>query len=334
MSTSPSAPGRAAPAAPARPRPLLVADEARPAPEDGRVPDRPAARRPRHADRVEARGTSRHGVGAKPRVVAREGRTISFADGSELGVDAVIWATGYRPDHSWIELPILGNPTDACATAAASPRSPASTSSASRGSTPAARHCLGFIEDDAAFIAAHIAASRHRQRRSCPQAVRGGLTMEHHDHDHTPRAARARTFPTETAGLAAGAGSATWSSATAKRRTTIAAVAKRIGGDTVRMVAYNGSVPGPALRVREGSEHRRRTYVNEGDLDERRCTGTVCGSRTATTGPTKRRHRSRSAAASPTIYVPRPGRLLVPPARPRGLRPGTRPVRQHPRRPG
>ena len=35
------------------------------------------------------------------------GRTVSFADGSELDVDAVIWATGYRPDHSWIELPVL-----------------------------------------------------------------------------------------------------------------------------------------------------------------------------------------------------------------------------------
>jgi hypothetical protein len=31
-------------------------------------------------------------------------------------------------------------------------------------------------------------------------------------------------------------------------------VAKRIGGDTVRMAAYNGSVHGPALRVREGSQ--------------------------------------------------------------------------------
>ena len=32
--------------------------------------------------------------------------------------------------------------------------------------------------------------------------------------------------------------------------------------------------------------------------------------------------------------VPRPRRLLVPPAHPRGLRPGDGPVRQHPRRPG
>ena len=49
----------------------------------------------------------RYGVELRPRVVAASERTVSFADGSELDVDAVIWATGYRPDYSWIELPVL-----------------------------------------------------------------------------------------------------------------------------------------------------------------------------------------------------------------------------------
>jgi len=48
----------------------------------------------------------RHGVAIRPRVVDTAGATASFADGSEIGVDVVIWATGYRPDHSWIELPV------------------------------------------------------------------------------------------------------------------------------------------------------------------------------------------------------------------------------------
>jgi putative flavoprotein involved in K+ transport len=47
-----------------------------------------------------------HGVEMRPRAVSASGRTVGFADGSELGVDAVIWATGFRPDHSWIRLPI------------------------------------------------------------------------------------------------------------------------------------------------------------------------------------------------------------------------------------
>src|SRR5438105_287392 len=34
----------------------------------------------------------------------------------------------------------------------------------------------------------------------------------------------------------------------------IAPVAKRLGDTTVRMLAYNGSIPGPTLKVQEGSE--------------------------------------------------------------------------------
>ena len=49
----------------------------------------------------------RHGVVLKQRAVGASGRTVSFADGSELDVDALIWATGYRPDYSWIGLPVL-----------------------------------------------------------------------------------------------------------------------------------------------------------------------------------------------------------------------------------
>jgi putative flavoprotein involved in K+ transport len=48
-----------------------------------------------------------YGVEAKARVVGASGRTVSFADGSRLAVDAVIWATGYRADHSWINVPVL-----------------------------------------------------------------------------------------------------------------------------------------------------------------------------------------------------------------------------------
>jgi FtsP/CotA-like multicopper oxidase with cupredoxin domain len=46
----------------------------------------------------------------------------------------------------------------------------------------------------------------------------------------------------------------------------IAPVVKRIGESTVRMLAYNGSIPGPALRVRQGSEIEVEV-VNEGDLE-------------------------------------------------------------------
>src|SRR4051812_49757489 len=46
----------------------------------------------------------------------------------------------------------------------------------------------------------------------------------------------------------------------------VSPVAKRIGDATVRMLSYNGSVPGPTLRVKQGSEIDVEV-VNEGDLE-------------------------------------------------------------------
>jgi putative flavoprotein involved in K+ transport len=51
--------------------------------------------------------THRYGVELKPRASGASGRTVRLEDGSALEVDAIIWATGYRPDYSWIDLPIL-----------------------------------------------------------------------------------------------------------------------------------------------------------------------------------------------------------------------------------
>jgi putative flavoprotein involved in K+ transport len=80
----------------------------------------------------------RYGVEIKPRAVDADGRTVRFPDGSELEVDAVIWATGYRPHYAWIKMPIFNRP-DARATAVASPMSRGSTFLASLGSTRAVR---------------------------------------------------------------------------------------------------------------------------------------------------------------------------------------------------
>ena len=49
----------------------------------------------------------RLGVDLHPRAISTSNDTVSFADGTELQVDAVVWATGYQPDYSWIEAPVL-----------------------------------------------------------------------------------------------------------------------------------------------------------------------------------------------------------------------------------
>ena len=45
------------------------------------------------------------GVRFRPAVAGADGRTVRFADGTSLDVGVVIWATGYRPDYSWIDIP-------------------------------------------------------------------------------------------------------------------------------------------------------------------------------------------------------------------------------------
>ena len=45
------------------------------------------------------------GVRFQPAVAGADGRTVRFADGSSLDLEVVIWATGYRPDFSWIGIP-------------------------------------------------------------------------------------------------------------------------------------------------------------------------------------------------------------------------------------
>ena len=82
----------------------------------------------------------RLGVDLHPRAVSAAHDTVSFADGTQLRVDAVVWATGYQPDYSWIEAPVW-MPEDGSATTGGSPTCRDSTFSACTGNTPAAQRC-------------------------------------------------------------------------------------------------------------------------------------------------------------------------------------------------
>jgi FtsP/CotA-like multicopper oxidase with cupredoxin domain len=88
--------------------------------------------------------------------------------------------------------------------------------------------------------------------------------MQHHQVD-SPMPAD--SFPTDPAGLA----EASWSQLveladgdTLELR--VGSVAKRLGDTTVRMLGYNGSIPGPSLKVAQGTEIVVHVE-NHGDLD-------------------------------------------------------------------
>ena len=74
-------------------------------------------------------------------------------------------------------------------------------------------------------------------------------------------------FPTSTAGLAPSVETPVVELSDGDELDlTIAPVTKEIDGDTLRMLAYNGSIPGPTLKVRQNSEIAVNVR-NEGDLE-------------------------------------------------------------------
>jgi putative flavoprotein involved in K+ transport len=50
---------------------------------------------------------ARRGVRLAGRTVDAQGHTVRLADGETLTPQAVVWATGYRPDYSWVGVPVL-----------------------------------------------------------------------------------------------------------------------------------------------------------------------------------------------------------------------------------
>ena len=108
-----------------------------------------------------------YGVELKPRALAAAGRTVHFEDESELEVDAVIWSTGYRPDFSWIDLPIVdsngGLRHRRGVTEVPGLYFLGLTWQWTRGSA-----LIGWVKDDAAFLTEQLAASNGAQTRTAP----------------------------------------------------------------------------------------------------------------------------------------------------------------------
>ena len=100
-------------------------------------------------------------VELKPRAVSASGRTVRFADGSEAEVDGVVWATGYRADHAWIDAPVFGDEGRLQhrrgVTEVPGLYFLGLTWQYTRGSA-----LLGWVADDAEFIARRVAEARTR----------------------------------------------------------------------------------------------------------------------------------------------------------------------------
>jgi putative flavoprotein involved in K+ transport len=101
----------------------------------------------------------RYGVELHGRAVSAHGSTVRFDDSTQVDVAAVVWATGFRVDHSWIDVPVF----DAGGrlihqrgvTQAPGLYFLGMYWQHSRGSA-----LLGWVKDDAEYLAERIEASR------------------------------------------------------------------------------------------------------------------------------------------------------------------------------
>ena len=98
-----------------------------------------------------------HGIRIRPRAASAAGRTVTFADGSAADFDAVVWATGFSADHSWIDIQEAKDDQGRIVHQRGVTPSPGLymlglTWQHTRGSA-----LLGWVGNDAAFLAGQIA---------------------------------------------------------------------------------------------------------------------------------------------------------------------------------
>lgn len=107
----------------------------------------------------------RLGLELRPRLIDTAGSFAAFADGRRERIDAVVWATGYRPDYSWIDLPTvddLGHPIHTAGVSIL----PGLFFLGLRWLTGRGSSLLGWVGHDAERLLPAIAAHLQRARRS------------------------------------------------------------------------------------------------------------------------------------------------------------------------
>jgi putative flavoprotein involved in K+ transport len=109
----------------------------------------------------------------RPGVTGADGRTVRFADGSSLDAGVVIWATGYRSDYSWIDIPGVVRDGKVAhrrgVTAVPGLYFLGLTWQHTRGSA-----LLGFVHDDAAYLAEHITTNTQVPQAAAAQPAPPG----------------------------------------------------------------------------------------------------------------------------------------------------------------
>ncbi|MCW2701871.1 MAG: dependent oxidoreductase [Blastococcus sp.] len=100
----------------------------------------------------------RHGITVRPRVQAGAGRSITFADGTHVEYDSVVWATGFGTDDSWVDVPDATDERGRLQQARGVTPSPGLYTLGRIWQHTRGSALLGWVGNDAAFLAEQIAA--------------------------------------------------------------------------------------------------------------------------------------------------------------------------------
>ena len=233
---------------------------------------------------------------------------MTFADGSQIEVDGVVWATGFRYDHSWIDLPI----TDADGRVKhrrGVTEIPGLYTLGLQWQYTRGSALLGFVKDDAAFIAEQIAAradahpaglrtspgSDHRSTRRLKCRARSHRCADARRSRPTRPACRRARDRGRRAGRRAAVRDEHRAGRQADRRTHRAdARLQRLGSRSDAAGA--------------GGRARSRSRLRTAATSTRPCIGTGCVSTTPTTARTRRRSRWRIGESfTYRVHCPDPG---------------------------
>lgn len=102
----------------------------------------------------------RNGVTIRPRVVGGSRRSITFEGGASADYEAIVWATGFTVDHSWIEIPEIKDERGQVFHKRGVTESPGLYLLGMTWQHTRTSALLGWVGDDAAFLAEQVEAKR------------------------------------------------------------------------------------------------------------------------------------------------------------------------------
>lgn len=103
----------------------------------------------------------RHGVQLRPPATSSDGRTVHFKDGTTAEFAALVWATGFKVDHSWIDVPEAKDGQGHILQERGVTPSPGLYTLGLSWQHTRASALLGWVGDDAGFLGERIARAAH-----------------------------------------------------------------------------------------------------------------------------------------------------------------------------